>query len=401
MTGIRLRHLAEVNPSVPEFERLAPDVELTFLPLEAVWPGTRLDGTRTRPKEEVASGYTRFREGDVLVPKITPTFEADRSTIARGLLHGIGCGTTELHVVRPSAALEPRYVDYLVSSRQFLLGGEAEMIGVAGQKRVPDSWLRDFPVPITARRAQRSIADFLDRETASIDAIIEKKRRMTELIVERWGAHVRSLVSGPSCQPFEVLPLKRRWRIIDCKHRTPDYVPDGYPVVSPGDIDPGRLDLSNCHRFVAEEDFADLTEGRRRPRRGDLVYSRNASIGIAAYVDTDEAFCMGQDVCLITSDDQDQRFLLYALNTLGLDQMDAAKIGSTLSRINVALIGEIQLPAPPTAAQASVAEALDRQGATVDRLTAQLREQIDLLREHRQALVTAAVTGQLDLAEAA
>ena len=254
---------------------------------------------------------------------------------------------------------------------------------------------RQLRLPIPTIGMQRAIADFLDRETARIDAIIEKKRRMIELIVERWDMRVRSLVSGPGCQPFEVLPLKRRWRIIDCKHRTPDYIPDGYPVVSPGDIDPGRLDLSNCHRFVAEEDFADLTEGRRRPRRGDLVYSRNASIGIAAYVDTDEAFCMGQDVCLITSDDQDQRFLLYALNTLGLDQMDAAKIGSTLSRINVALIGEIQLPAPPTAAQASVADTLDRQGATVDRLTAQLREQIVLLAEHRQALVTAAVSGEL------
>ena len=186
MTGIRLRHLAEVNPSVSEFERLAPEAELTFLPLEAVWPGTRLDVTRTRPKDAVASGYTRFREGDVLVPKITPTFEADRSTIARGLLHGVGCGTTELHVVRPSASLEPRYVDYLLSSRQFLLGGEAEMIGVAGQKRVPESWLRDFPIPITDRRAQCAIADFLDRETARIDALIEKKQRMIELLEEKF-----------------------------------------------------------------------------------------------------------------------------------------------------------------------------------------------------------------------
>ena len=59
--------------------RLATQEELTGRD----WPGTRLDGTRTRPKEEVVSGYTRFREGDVLVPKITPTFEADRSTITR------------------------------------------------------------------------------------------------------------------------------------------------------------------------------------------------------------------------------------------------------------------------------------------------------------------------------
>jgi type I restriction enzyme S subunit len=127
------------------------------------------------------------------------------------------------------------------------------------------------------------------------------------------------------------LSLKRRWQIIDCKHRTPAYVDEGYSVTSPGDLSPGRIDLSRCHRFVDDADFGDLTEGRR-PKRGDIIYSRNASAGIAAYVDTDQPFCMGQDVCLITSSDQEQRFLMYALNTIGADQLAPIKIGSTITR---------------------------------------------------------------------
>jgi type I restriction enzyme S subunit len=97
-----------------------------------------LDIARLCPKSEVATGYTRFLEGDVLIPKITPTFEADRSVIAVGLKDGVGAGTTELHIIRPGTETDRRYIKYLVSSRSFLLGGEAEMFGVAGQKGATD-----------------------------------------------------------------------------------------------------------------------------------------------------------------------------------------------------------------------------------------------------------------------
>ncbi len=79
-----LRHLASVNPSTPDFDRLRPDTLVAFIPLEAV-SASGLDTSRRRPKEEVASGYTRFLEGDILVPKITPTFQSDRAVIAMGL----------------------------------------------------------------------------------------------------------------------------------------------------------------------------------------------------------------------------------------------------------------------------------------------------------------------------
>lgn len=94
-----LRHLACVNPATPEFDRLDDDSLVSFIPLEAVW-ANGLDTSQERRKRDVSNGYTRFREGDIVVPKITPTFQADRTAIARGLRGGIAAGTTELHVVR-------------------------------------------------------------------------------------------------------------------------------------------------------------------------------------------------------------------------------------------------------------------------------------------------------------
>ena len=67
----RLRDLCQVNPGVPRWDRLDDDDQVPFLPMERVWTD-RLDLSEVRPKHEVASGYTRFAEGDLLLPKITP-----------------------------------------------------------------------------------------------------------------------------------------------------------------------------------------------------------------------------------------------------------------------------------------------------------------------------------------
>jgi type I restriction enzyme, S subunit len=246
------------------------------------------------------------------------------------------------------------------------------------------------------RGSQRAIAGYLDKETVRIDGVIERRTRMTELLHERHRTVVRTTIAAAA----EAVPLKRHWRIIDCKHRTPDYATAGYPVVSPGDVTPGRLDLRRCHRFVGERDFADLTEGRR-PRMGDIVYSRNASIGTAALVTSDEPFTMGQDVCLITSEHEDQRFLTYTLNSLGADQLGSMKIGSTFGRVNIPQIAELLIPTPDAASQRAIADCLDVKSMRVRNVTDALAKQVSLLREHRQALITAAVTGQIDVTKGA
>lgn len=246
---------------------------------------------------------------------------------------------------------------------------------------------------------QRAIADYLDRETARIDALIAAKERMAALVEDRLATKTR--VRLMAAAEHVTTPLKRTWRIIDCKHVTPTYVPSGFPVVSPGDATPGRLDLRGPHRFVTERDFKRLTENGRRPKRGDIIYSRNASIGIASYVDTDQPFCMGQDVCLITSAKADQLFLTYFLNTLGLDQLEELKVGSTFSRVNIAQIAELSVPTPCLEVQRRVAQVIDESRRAGMRVNAQLHAQIGLLRERRQTLITAAVTGQLEIPVAA
>ena len=192
---LRLRHFAQINPPVDFWHRVPNDALLTFLPLETVW-GNNTDYSNLRAKRDVAQGYTRFVAGDVLVPKITPTFEAGRSVHVRRLETCAGTGTTELHVIRPLNQIAARFVSYLVQSREFLLGGEGNMSGVAGQQRVPEDWIKDFPVRIREESEQRAVADFLDAQTVRIDTLVTKLQRQIELLAERRQAVIIAAVTG-------------------------------------------------------------------------------------------------------------------------------------------------------------------------------------------------------------
>jgi len=191
----RLRFIATINPHSPLFETLPLETEVAFAPLEAVW-ADGLDLAQRRVLADVSAGYTKFQEGDILIPKITPTFQADRAVIAKHLPNGVAVGTTELHIVRVSQGYDARYIRYLFSCRNFLDGGEAEMIGVAGQKRVPEIWLKNFPVPVLDSGEQRAIADFLDTETAHLDKTVRSTLRQVLLIRERRQALITAAVSG-------------------------------------------------------------------------------------------------------------------------------------------------------------------------------------------------------------
>jgi len=290
--------------------------------------------------------------------------------------------------------VDPRYLAYVLLSapaRDYFSDCQSR----AAQPHLNADQLADLRVPAVEPMSQRAIADFLDAETAWIDAIIQQRTHQSELLVERQRIACRALVTGEGL--FPMASLRRWWSVIDCKHRTPDYVPVGIPLISTGEVAQGRLALEGTQRFVSTEDYEDLAAPPRRPRRGDLIYSRNASLGESAYVDTDELFCMGQDVCLITSVDQDQHYLAFALDLVARTELEQQQIGSTFKRINVDQIKALSVPHPSPDEQRVVARRCDHiERATTAALDA-IDRQIALLRERRQELITAAVSGRVDV----
>lgn len=192
----RLRFITHQGTSEMRQARLAQAAQVTFLPMEAIGEQGQLDRSICRDLDDVRSGYTQCFDGDVLVAKITPCFENGKGALLDGALNGVAYGTTELYVLTPGPEMDGKFLYYVTISLPFRRLGEAHMTGAAGQQRVPEHFVRDYPVAVPPLSEQRVVADFLDRETARLDNVTKKTEKTIELLKERRAALIAAAVTG-------------------------------------------------------------------------------------------------------------------------------------------------------------------------------------------------------------
>ena len=161
-------------------------LQTSFVPMSLISAeyGTG-NGHEIRPWGEIKGGYTHFAEGDVGLAKITPCFENGKSTVFRGLVGGIGAGTTELHVVRPIIICAD-YVLVFLKSPHFIESGIPRMTGTAGQKRVPAEYFAYSPFPLPPFAEQHRIVAKVDELMALCDRLeaaqAKRERRRDRLV---------------------------------------------------------------------------------------------------------------------------------------------------------------------------------------------------------------------------
>lgn len=184
------------SPSKKEAFRREVPAEVSFLPMEAIGEDGSLDLSRTRPVREVVNGYSYFADGDVVIAKITPCFENGKGAAIAGLTAGIGFGTTELIVLRPMQSVTQRFAWWLFSAASFRKYAEGNMEGSAGQKRVPDEWLKALKIAMPPQCEQREISSYLEFSCGRIDALICKTERSIELLREHRSSLISATVTG-------------------------------------------------------------------------------------------------------------------------------------------------------------------------------------------------------------
>ena len=154
---VELQEVAEINPKKSEIREVSDGTEITFVPMAAVseYTGT-IESPEIKKLGKVRKGYTYFAEGDVLFAKITPCMENGKSAIARNLKNGIGFGTTEFHVIRPSKRLKAEFIYAILRSTTFRYIAQQNMTGTAGQARVPTDFMKEyrFAIPPLAEQAK-------------------------------------------------------------------------------------------------------------------------------------------------------------------------------------------------------------------------------------------------------
>lgn len=309
----------------------------------------------------------------------------------------------------PLSGAQTRFYGYLLSistGELNIRGKGTTFLELSGDE------LGAFKVGVPPLSEQQTIAAFLDRETGKIDALIAEQQRLVELLAEKRQEVISHAVTkglNPNAKMknsgvawlgevpvhWEVGPLKRFADVIDCKHYTVEFIDEGLPIVSIRELRDDRIDLSNAKR-TSQNAWDFLREGRE-PRLGDMIFCRNASVGAIGYVDSDEAFCMGQDVCLIRTA-TGSRFMHYQLTSpLVRNQIEAFLVGATIRRANVEEIRSLVVVHPSKEEQTAIATFLDTETAKFDALTEEANRAIALLQERRAALISAAVTGKIDV----
>ena len=200
-----------LNPRHPS--NIAPPNRLvSFVPMAAVDADLGvITAPETKPISEVIKGFTHFINGDILFAKITPCMENGKAAIAKGLVNGIGCGTTEFHVIRPLGGLLSDYIYYFVRQETFRRKAKDNMTGTVGQARVPTEFIKSEFIPVPPLLEQKRIVDEIESLFTRADEIakaIEEAQkhcdRMTQSILAK--AFRGELVpQDPSDEPASVL----------------------------------------------------------------------------------------------------------------------------------------------------------------------------------------------------
>jgi len=415
----RLRFVAELNPSKSEIATLDRETAVSFLPMEAVGD----DGTLTLDKEktiaELETGYTYFRDGDVTIAKITPCYENGKGALMRGLTNGIGFGTTELIVTRPiPSQISGSYLHYIFISPDFREIGESHMYGAGGQKRVPDNFVRDFTTALPPIPEQISIAEFLDQETAKIDELVAEQRRLMELLKEKRQAVISHAVTKGLNPDAPMKPSGIEWLGEVPEHwrtrtiaKASSKITNGYvgptrdilveagtPYIQATHIKKGRVNFDDGY-FVTPE--WSKSHAKSILAEGDvLIVQTGAGTGDVGLVSCDEVGfnCHALIIVVSLKDLLSGAFLAAVLQSdFGHQKLESIQTGGMHPHLNCGNVKFIEIPLPPVAEQTAIIEFLETETAKFDTLTAEAQRTIDLLQERRSALISAAVTGQIDV----
>lgn len=318
-------------------------------------------------------------------------------------------------VIRP-LDVEPAFLRYYIASQTI----QSLIDALKGGMGVPHLFqfdLNRFPVSLPPPWVQRGIVNYLDRETTRIDALIAAKRRMLNLLEERWVATVTH-TTAPRWATDRILNEVVRevpdgWSIRKLGSMTRpeasiaygillpgERLTEGVPYLGAGDVRPDRLRLELLPRTRPEIAAA---YPRTVMRSGELVYAIRGSFGAVEQVPPEmHGVNLSRDAARISPGEGiNARWLMYALKSeLAQEQFRRREVGATITGVNIEDLKSVRLAVPPSEDQSNQAARLDGLRGSFDATDLALNRQLDLLIEHRQALITAAVTGQVDIPEA-
>ncbi len=190
---VELGEVCEINPKKSELEKIDKNLEVSFVPMAIVKEHeSSFIPEETKKLNEVYKGYTYFKNNDVLLAKVTPCFENGKSGIAKKLKNGIGFGSSEYHVIRPSQKLLGELVYFIISDNSFLISGKKQMSGTGGLKRLPKEYITNKKIPLPPLSLQQKFAKIVEH----VEKLKEKQKQSKEEINNLFDSLMKKAFNG-------------------------------------------------------------------------------------------------------------------------------------------------------------------------------------------------------------
>jgi len=401
----RLKYVASINDDALH-EGTPPDFEIAYVDISSVEASAGIVAVEEMVFEDAPSRARRVvRDGDTIISTVRTYLRAIAPIRAPSNNLVVSTGFA---VVRPRS-VDPGFLSYALRESRFVESIVARSVGVS-YPAVNASDVGTISIPLPSPGEQRSIAVFLDRETAKLDTLVQKKRALVELLREK----CRALISQTVTRGLP--PDAARAAALD-PH--PKLRPSGVEWL--GDV-PGHWDLVPLRYAFRNLDHRRIPVAGEDRATMDKVYPYYGASGIIDHVEDylfDETLILvAEDGANLLSRSTPLAFLAtgkywvnnhahilrpvagdirYWVAVLQTHDYTPLVSGAAQPKLTAERLGGIRLPKPPPEEQVAIADFLDRETTKLDQMAAKVEEAIERLQEYRAALITAAVTGKIDV----
>jgi type I restriction enzyme S subunit len=347
---------------------------------------------------------TEVLVGDILISRLN--LPAGRACIVPDVFSGRIVTSVDNVIFRPNIEYNKSYLVYLFSCPEYFQHTENLARGSTMQ-RISRSILGDIRTPIPGSlNEQTTIANFLDRETARIDNLISKQQRMIELLKEKRQAVISHAVTkglDPTVKMKEsgvewLGEVPEHWEAKRLKYnlslQTEKASINGQQVIALENIESRSGRYIPTDSEYSGEDVAFVA--------GDILFGKLRPYLAKVYLCESEGIAFGDLLTFRPVNEFNSRFAFYSmLSEAFIKTVDSSTYGTKMPRASAEFINEMPLATPPLSEQIEIAKYLDSQTSKFDALIEKANQAIELLKERRMALISAAVTGKIDVREAA
>jgi len=387
--------------------------EVGFVPLHRL--GVRFQSHLTFEKRfwsMVKRGYTHFANGDVLLARITPSFENGKAGIARDLPNGFGAGSTEYFVCRPlPKSVIPEYLLAYFKTTHFLLSGKQVMGGASGHQRIPKEYLLNSEIPLAPFDEQKRIVDKLDSLLTRVDACRDRLNKIPLIIKNFRCAVLNAAISGELTDDWR---LERSRSIDSWQQRNGREV---FPFITSGSrgwssyySTQGALFLrvGNLNHFTIDLDLNQIqyvnppinAEGKRtRIEVGDILISITADVGMVAFISENvgEAY-INQHLCLARQTGEHLgSYLAYFLASPlgGIGQLTQMQRGATKAGLTLNDIRSVKFLLPDLDEQHEIVSRIESLFAYADYCEVNYQNAFKILKQLTPVILDKAFRGEL------